>query len=294
MTCSLVIPTKNRPQELRSLLQSLRPHLSFFKEVIVVNDGGQIPPTITRTYPEITWVEHTTGQGPSSTRNHGASRASGTWLLFVDDDCLFPSDFVNTLEEVLKKSIDGCYGTVRYKPLHTAAFPEKVVDNNKASWPMGALLLMKRDVFTKLQGFDAQFDEYHNEDTALVMKAIEASYRIVPAPEILIEHQGAYWTTSSLWKSRMNMSVWPLLVQAYPTAASELRYDRFGPFMRPFEWFLFFTAPVTIPLLFLRFQIRHPRAWRHIHLFLFKYFVVLAQGRLRLWGSSIRTRQWFL
>jgi glycosyltransferase involved in cell wall biosynthesis len=87
---SVVVPTRDRPRQLRaciSALARLEP-LDGGLEVIIANDGGT-PPTEALEEGrglELSVVE-SAGRGPAAARNVGAARARGSLVAFTDDDC---------------------------------------------------------------------------------------------------------------------------------------------------------------------------------------------------------------
>ena len=98
---SVVIPTYNRPEMLRECIASLGrgyPHRCY--EIIVVDDGSQ-PPVDLREYAEAAevLVLHQANAGPARARNAGARRASGKYLVFLDDDCSATNGWLAKFED---------------------------------------------------------------------------------------------------------------------------------------------------------------------------------------------------
>ena len=117
---SVIIPVYNRPDEVDELLESLT-HQSFKSfEVIVVEDGSTIPcADVISKYTDklnITYLvkENT---GPGTTRNFGALRASGQYLIFFDSDCIIPEHYFDNVNKALKNSpVDAFGGPDRAHP----------------------------------------------------------------------------------------------------------------------------------------------------------------------------------
>ena len=85
-TFSVIIPTKDRQQQLSSTLEKLVEQLDPLEnfEVIVINDGGREPE-----YPHArVFIHNQANAGPAAARNKGASLAEGDFLIFLDDDCV--------------------------------------------------------------------------------------------------------------------------------------------------------------------------------------------------------------
>jgi glycosyltransferase involved in cell wall biosynthesis len=100
MMFSVVIPTHNRPEMLRKCVESLGrgyPHECY--EIIIVDDGSE-PSVDLREYAERPklLVLRQANAGPARARNSGAWRASGKYLVFLDDDCSAMEGWLAKLE----------------------------------------------------------------------------------------------------------------------------------------------------------------------------------------------------
>jgi GT2 family glycosyltransferase len=94
---SVVIPTRNRGQFLRTALKSALAQQAVTSEVIVVDDASfQAVDPAGRAGVEV--ARHPTSRGVSAARNTGIARARGAWIAFLDDDDLWaPSKLVRQL-----------------------------------------------------------------------------------------------------------------------------------------------------------------------------------------------------
>ncbi|HEX6207477.1 MAG TPA: glycosyltransferase family A protein [Actinomycetota bacterium] len=91
----MVVPTRNRSRLLAITLQSILWQRNVELEVIVVEDASTddtAEMVVGMGDPRITLLRRESPQGPSTARNAGASRASGEWLAFCDDDDLWAPD----------------------------------------------------------------------------------------------------------------------------------------------------------------------------------------------------------
>jgi len=120
---SVVIPTYDRPHTLQRCLEGLA-SLRFPRdrfEVIVSDDGSHvaIEPVAEqfRDRLRITVVRHPNG-GPGAARNRGVARAQGTYLAFIDSDCIPAPDWLDELADRFAVTPDHliCGGIVNALP----------------------------------------------------------------------------------------------------------------------------------------------------------------------------------
>lgn len=86
---SIIIPTRNRPALVRRAVHTVLNQTLTDWELIVIDDGSEIPvtPELLRTNdPRVTVLRREGGTGVSATRNAGIAQATGAWVAFLDDD----------------------------------------------------------------------------------------------------------------------------------------------------------------------------------------------------------------
>jgi len=110
---SIIIPVYNRPDEVDELLHSLveQTHQDF--EVIIVEDGSQIPcRDIVRKYEHQFPVSYYVipNGGPGQARNYGAKKAKGNYLIILDSDCILPPQYMEAIETGLKATYADAFG----------------------------------------------------------------------------------------------------------------------------------------------------------------------------------------
>ena len=101
---SIIIPVYNRPDELDDLLSSLCKQTYVHFEVIVVEDGSEIPAKeIVGRYQGRLDLHYyvISNSGPGMARNHGARQARGEYLLILDSDVVLPSTWLEHIHESL-------------------------------------------------------------------------------------------------------------------------------------------------------------------------------------------------
>lgn len=102
---SVIIPTYNRPDRLRTAIESvLRQEYQSF-QIIVVNDGTEPVEAVVSEMNRdgrITLVTHDRSRGLAASRNTGLRQATGKYVCYLDDDDRFLPDHLGTLVKRLE------------------------------------------------------------------------------------------------------------------------------------------------------------------------------------------------
>ena len=113
MRYSVIIPVYNRPDEVDELLQSLTvQHFKGF-EVVVVEDGSSIPcKGVVDRYADRLNIKYFSkpNSGPGQTRNYGAERSEGEYLIILDSDVILPEGYFDAVEKELAASPADAFG----------------------------------------------------------------------------------------------------------------------------------------------------------------------------------------
>lgn len=113
MKFSLIVPVYNRPDEVKSLLESLAEQDDKGFECIIVEDGSTVPcREICEQYGNSVDLKYfyKENEGRSIARNYGMDRADGDYFVFVDSDCVLPFNYFSTLRSKLSRRFAECFG----------------------------------------------------------------------------------------------------------------------------------------------------------------------------------------
>lgn len=113
MRFSVIIPVYNRPGEVDELLQSLASQKYKNFEVVVVEDGSaETCSDVVNRYSLTLNIQYffKDNTGPGLSRNYGAERAKGEFLIFFDSDCIIPGDYFTQVEEELASGYVDFFG----------------------------------------------------------------------------------------------------------------------------------------------------------------------------------------
>lgn len=201
MKYSVVIPTRNREDQLKQCVESVKQSLPKDTEIIVIRDLGK-----------------------SEARNAGIAKARGEIITFIDDDCVADPLWLTELVKCFDDPAIGIViGTTIYRHRrYRGRFPERIVQNF-GRWPGAGNIAYRKKVFQTAGGFDPFFDHYNNEDTEMAIRAVSRGFRAATAPRAIVFHQPTYWDRRSLLASLKNSFVWPILKKRYPR-----HWDAFG------------------------------------------------------------------
>ena len=171
---SVVVRTKDRPELLREALASIRAS-EYPCEIVVVNDGGARPDDLG----EAKLVEHAESRGRSEAANSGVRAATSAFVTFLDDDDLHYPEHLPTLANAarsrqpvgwysdavsafLQPGQSGAYETRTRLRLYGQDFDrDLLLLDNYIPLPT---LLVARDTFLDLGGFDPAFDLFEDWD----------------------------------------------------------------------------------------------------------------------------------
>lgn len=110
---SLIIPVFNRPDEVDELLDSLTRQSYKDFEVVVVEDGSEVPcQDVVAKYAGRLDILYFTksNSGPGQTRNYGAERSRGEWLIVLDSDCVLPEGYLQAVEDDVQRKHADAFG----------------------------------------------------------------------------------------------------------------------------------------------------------------------------------------
>lgn len=176
LSASIVIATKDRAQYLQAALQSLCEQVDAPPfEVVVVDNGStdETPQIVERmrdvcSYSLTYLYEERPNRGAA--RNRGILAASGTVIVFVDDDVWIPNGFVAA--HVAAHEGHGTYavsGPILNVPSYDER-PKPGIANYSRAFLCTCNVSIPREALHWVKGFDEQFDLYGWEDTELGMR----------------------------------------------------------------------------------------------------------------------------
>ena len=140
--------------------------------------------------------------GPGQTRNYGAERSSGEYLLILDSDCILPPGYLAAIEEELKRQPADAFGgpdrahdsfTSTQKAINyamTSFFTTGGIRGGKKKmdkfYPRSFNMGLKADVYRALGGFSKM---RFGEDIDLSIRIFKGGYSCRLFPEAWVWHK---------------------------------------------------------------------------------------------------------
>jgi GT2 family glycosyltransferase len=175
---SVVIPTYERPEDLRQCLQSLSPDNqpeAPSYEIIVSDDSrtDHCKKLVEQEFPLAKWNsgKH---NGPGGNRNAGVSRATGKWIVFIDDDCIAQKGYIPAYFRAIQENpdIDLFEGYI-FPDRQKRTWAETCPENSTGGMFWTSNLCVRKEVFDEFDGFDETFEVAYED--------IDFAYRIQKA-----------------------------------------------------------------------------------------------------------------
>lgn len=212
MNVSVIVVTFNQKRTSNSSLM-----VKWSQEIIVVDNASKNKSFSKKKISNVIVISNNKNLGFARACNQGVKIAKGEYLLFLNPDTVVKKDFFEKLENFVKKErvdIVGFKtlnkdGTLQFScgnfptilnivldriPLLSKIFSTELIrkenyykDKQYPDWVSGACLLVRRDVYEKLKGFDEKYFLYV-EDIDLCLRAKMKGYQVCYNPNLEIIH----------------------------------------------------------------------------------------------------------
>ena len=206
MKYSIIVPVFNRPDEVDELLQSLCGQTIKDFEVIIVEDGStKSCEDVCRKYESELNLKYfmKPNSGPGQSRNYGAERAQGEWLIILDSDVVLPKEYLSSVECRVMRAEFGAFGGPdrshpSFTPIQkaisysmTSFFTTGGIRGSKKGaldkfYPRSFNMGIRRDVYMKLGGFSKM---RFGEDIDFSYRIVEAGHKTCLIPEAWVWHK---------------------------------------------------------------------------------------------------------
>jgi glycosyltransferase involved in cell wall biosynthesis len=228
---SLVLPTRNRAAALRIVLPELL-RVRGVDEIVLVDDGST-DDTVAYVRgcedPRIRVVEHGEARGVAAARNTAMRESRGEWLLWGEDDVLFPVDYAEVLLDVAAReeaqivgapwlhigdpsSAEKVWRQAREHPAAAIGLDSvgDVPATTIATPFIPARALVSRRVFDAGVRYDSAYrGNAYREETSFFVEAARHGFRVVLTPETYTVQAGLFGGGHAR-RARLRYEYWAL------------------------------------------------------------------------------------
>jgi len=203
---SVIIPTYRRQTEIQQCLASLTSQTypqDRWEVVVVIDDDSEPLDPVLAEWSERLPLRFTRQPhaGCGIARNTGSSQARGRYLVFTDDDCIFPADWLSRYAEHFERTGDCVIAgrTVNALPYNPYCRASQVLQDyllmhfnsclDDAALAVGCNFGVPADGFRALGGFSAHYFQVAGaEDRDFSWRWRKQGRRIVFAPDVVVHH----------------------------------------------------------------------------------------------------------
>ncbi len=203
---SFIIPVYNRPDEIRELLASFADQdFSGDYEIVIIEDGSSISSEeVIHDFSENLTINYLSkpNTGPGDSRNYGMQRATGSYFVILDSDCILPPAYITSILAELNTNYVHCFGgpdaahhsfTRLQKAINysmTAMLTTGGVRGNKKALdkfqPRSFNMGLSKEAFNASSGFG---DIHPGEDPDLVLRLWKLNYNTRLFPNTFVYHK---------------------------------------------------------------------------------------------------------
>jgi len=214
---SVVVPVFNKVEFTFQCLRSLVRELDFDDtEVVVVNDAStdETRELLSHFGGTLRVIDNDTNRGLVDACNRGAAAARGKYLVFLNNDTVVLPGWLNALVETIESNESaGAVGSLSLYPDGRIREAGAILWSNgetlrygrgrssedrrftfarEVDYCSGASLLVRKDLFERLGGFDRRYAPAFYEDADICMGVRSLGYEVVYQPlSRLVQHESA-------------------------------------------------------------------------------------------------------
>lgn len=207
---SVVIPTRNRGRSVVDTVASILANTNPSFELLVIdqstNDDTRQALAPFQSDPRLRYIPYE-ARGTGRSRNLGLQKACGEYVLYTDDDCIVPPDWIDRMRAVLdthpRAGVVFCDVAAGAYDSTQGFTPEYRIQNTRlikhplhflGGIGIGAGMALRREVIRSIGGFDINMGPgsicFSAEDHDVALRAVFNGWWVVHTPETCVTHYG--------------------------------------------------------------------------------------------------------
>jgi glycosyltransferase involved in cell wall biosynthesis len=217
---SVIIPVKNGERTLRRCLESIQSAHGILSEIIVVDDASSDHSAEIAREMGCRVFQNTVSKGAAFSRNEGARHATGDILFFTDSDIEVPPDCFERIEHYFASkeaeamigllSEHAEYGSFASRYENYYMHRQYAIHDSQISIFYTSAAAIRRDLFLKQSGFDANYRGASIEDMEFGQRLTQQGHKILIDKFLQVAHLKEF-------------TVWKLLQTNFHKAAGTMK-----------------------------------------------------------------------
>jgi GT2 family glycosyltransferase len=212
MMFSIIIVNYNTKELIKNCINSILINCenNDFEIIVVDNDSrdGSIEMLQEEFSDKIKLIANASNEGFGVANNQGAKIVKGEFLFFLNSDTIMKNNILSELEKIfienkgigtvapkllLEDESEQPFAFGFYPKILNVIFekfkraPKYLNKPFEVEWVSGAALIIRREIFKKLGGFDENFFMYF-EDIDLCKRVKELGFKVIVCPELSLTH----------------------------------------------------------------------------------------------------------
>ncbi len=220
---SIILVNHNGSKFLDNCLSSIEKMTSYCDRETIIVDNGSTDDSVTiikDKFPSVQLICSPTNLGFGKANNLAVKHSQGKHLLFLNTDTILTENTIKILSDYLEQYEDiGAIGSRitfedgsyqlssgklpnlaielwdkikygldrRWHQLFSGIYDRQYSTEQEVGWVTGACLMMRRDVFEKIGGFDESFFLYF-EDKDICKRVCDAGFKVIYYPDTSLIH----------------------------------------------------------------------------------------------------------
>lgn len=213
---TILIATKDRPDDLRRTLRELRRQDYPELELIVIDDGSQarLEPIVREWWPEAVFIRHEQSAGQCQRRSEGFLTARGEYILQLDDDS-HPVDSAAIATAVRTMQEKPDWACLSFYIFNGAVLPEKLptLGPRYHAAFVGCGAMFRTSALRQIGGYREFFgNEWEEEELGL--RLLAAGWVIYFFPTVVIHHHVSVRNRNQerTWTRQIRNKLWAIIM----------------------------------------------------------------------------------
>lgn len=205
MKTTIIMPCCDALEYTELAISSLFRHTTDFELIVIDNGTERVPDR-----DNIIIIQNQGNVGYPESVNQGFEEASGDYLCVVNNDLVFPPHWLermiahiergrldmigpvcNSISGLQQRIIDVYDGEEDFYKVAEEHYQKEKGNQFRYHRLVGFCLLLKREIYEKIGGFDPVFSPGNFEDDDYSLRAIQAGFRLGVAKDVFLHHFGS-------------------------------------------------------------------------------------------------------